>query len=70
MQALHVHETMELELICSYVYIARGDVHTSSSICVKGNAYLYTTYAEKNDQKLKEPVWHKFVKHDQEAWSN
>lgn len=50
--------------------IARGDVHTSSSICVKGNAYLYTTYAEKNDQKLKEPVWHKFVKHDQEAWSN
>ena len=23
--------------------------------------YLYTPYAEKNNQKLNEPEWHKFV---------
>lgn len=34
------------------------------------DSYLNPAYAKKNHQKLNKPVWHKFVKHDQEAWSD
>lgn len=39
-------------------------MHAWMVIESRQNLYLYTTNAEKNHQKLNEPVWHEFVKYD------
>jgi len=51
-----------------YLLLAPHSYHDFS--VKREKSYLHTTYAEQDHQKLNEPIWHEFVKYDQEAWSN